>query len=100
WVERHGFRQITNPLAHLQRLVEHVEVSYTRRPFTWRHIAGQDTHGGGLACAVWPQKAEDFAGIGAKTHIRKRCECSIALRQMFGFNQTRSASQSKFLKSA
>ena len=56
-VEGHRFRQVAHAAAHFQGLFHHVVAVQRHRAAGGRQEAGQDAHGGGLACAVWPQEA-------------------------------------------
>ena len=51
-------------------------------------ISGDDVHGGGLAGAVWPQKAEDLTVSHRKAQVIHGIVIPVPLYQIFYFDQT------------
>ena len=52
------------------------------RPSDGGHVAGQDPHRGGLACAVRAEEPEDFSPFDAKTDIVHGRDAAVAFRDV------------------
>jgi len=68
-VEGDGFGQVPHPLADFHRIADDIVPGNDRFPVGGGHVAGKDSHGGGFACAVRPEKADDFSLLGVEIQI-------------------------------
>ena len=68
-VERHGFRQVADMAARLERVRDHVVAGNGHGPFRRGRVAGHDPHGRRLAGAVRPQKPDDLSLFNVERDI-------------------------------
>jgi hypothetical protein len=73
--------------AHFQGIVEDVETRDARRAGSRRHVAGENAHRGGLACAVRAQKPQDFSFIYGKRYVIHGDYRAVGLGQILYFDQ-------------
>ena len=89
-IERRRFRQVAGAPLGFERLLEHVEAGDGGLALGGRHVAGDDAHRGGLAGAVGAEKSEDFARLGAKTHIVDGRDRAVMLGKVLNLDHERS----------
>src|SRR5918996_5823801 len=68
-IERNGFRQVAHALANFKRLLQNIVPGDRCSSIGGRHISGEDSHGGGLACAVGAEKADDLSLLGVEGQV-------------------------------
>ena len=94
-IERHGFGQIADVGAGLERLAwRRRSPRPRRRPPEGGQIPGQHAHGGRLARAVGAEKAEDFALADVEGHVGDRHTRAVVLGQVLDANHATSPPQS------
>src|SRR5690606_17383401 len=54
-----------------------------------RHVAGEDTHGGGLAGAIRSEETEHFARFHTETHVIYGGERAVAFREVLHLDHER-----------
>ena len=85
-VERRSFGQIADPLLHLEGLLGHVESGDGGLAQRGGQEPGQDPHRGGLAGAIRPEKADNFAAVDIKADVVDRNRRPVAFGQTLNFN--------------
>jgi hypothetical protein len=85
-VQRDVLRQVADTLAHLHRVVHHVEAAHARHAAGGRQVRRQDSHDGGLAGAVVAQQTDDLALLDRERHVVDRHDGAEELAQMFNLD--------------
>jgi hypothetical protein len=85
-IERDVFRHVPEVRPRLERLLKNVESRDARSTGSWRHEAGQDPHGRGLAGPVRSEKSHDFAAANLEIQILNGSLTSVPFRQILNLD--------------
>ena len=80
------FRQVADPLLHLDGILEDVEPAHLRLAARRRQDSGEDAHGRRLAGAVGAEETEDLARLHLEADVVDRLQLPVALHQVLDFN--------------
>ncbi len=86
-VQGRGFGQVAQLRLGAHRLLQHVDAADQDAPGTGRQGAGQDAHGGGLAGAVWAQKAQHLALDHAEADVAQHLAIAKAAADVFDLDE-------------
>ena len=81
-IDRRGLGKVAYGLAGGHRLGDDIVAGDEGAPARGRQVAGQDAHGGGLACAVWAEEAHDLSAIGAEGDLLQRGRRTVVAREV------------------
>src|SRR5262249_58126978 len=85
-VEWRVLRQIADAAPDLRGLLEDVEAAHAHGARGGWEKAGYDAQGGGLACAVGAEEAQDLSRARREREILDRCEVAVPFAQVRDFD--------------
>ena len=86
-VEIGGLEGHTDVALDLLSLLGNVHAQDLGMVLRGADLTGEDLHRGGLAGAVWPQKAEDLAFLHLEADVVHSDQVAVAVREVFGHNR-------------
>jgi len=88
-IERRRLGQVSDRAPRGERVAEDVVARDRRRAVGGRQEARQHAHRGGLAGAVGPEEAHDFAGLHREGDVRDRHQIAVSLGEAARFDHAR-----------